>query len=212
MKAVIFDMDGVVVDSERHWATVEEKRIFEEAVGSNRLSAAETAGMNVADVYDHLDDEYGTTVTEAEFVDLYDAAAGEIYVERATLMDSFGSVVEDVQRRGQRIALTSSSPHRWIDLVIERHDLHDAFDVVVSADDVDAPSKPDPAVYRHTADRLGVEPDECIAVEDSKHGVDAAKEAGMYCIGYRTGGQDLSRADVIVETVTELADVLKRRA
>ena len=215
MKAVIFDMDGVVVDSERYWATVEEDHIFEEAVGADRLSAAEIAGMNVEDVYDYLDEQYGTTVSERAFVDLYDEAAETVYTERAALMDGFEGIVDDIRRRGQRVALASSSPRRWIDLVRDRFALADAFDVVVSAEDIEGQSKPAPAIYRHTADLLDVEPDECIAVEDSKHGVDAAKEAGMYCVGFRTAAnrdQDLSRADVIVETPRELADVLKRRA
>ena len=215
MKAVIFDMDGVVVDSERHWGAIEEAEIFAEAVGPDRLSASEIAGMNVSDVYAYLDEKFGTKVTESAFVDLYDEAAEEVYTRRAALMDGFEAVVEDARRRGQAVALASSSPRRWIDLALERHDLHDAFALVVSAEDIDGASKPAPDIYRHTADLLGVEPDECIAVEDSKHGVDAAKGAGTYCIGYRTAAnrnQDLSRADVIVEGPGELADQLERRA
>lgn len=214
MNAVIFDMDGVIVDSERYWQRIEERHILAEAVEAGALSASEITGMSVGDVYDYLDDRFETRVTREEFADLYDEGATELYTERVTLMDGFDRVLDSIRARGLKLALASSSPHRWIEMVTERFDLADAFDVVVSAEDIDAESKPAPDIYRHTADLLGVAPDRCIAVEDSTHGVSAAKEAGMYCIGYRGagGGQDLSRADVIVENAAELRRQIERRS
>jgi len=105
------------------------------------------------------------------------------------------------------VALVSSSPHRWIDYVLERFEIRGSFDAVVSADDVDGPSKPAPTIYEHAAGELGIDPTECVAVEDSEHGVAAATAAGMTVIGYvpdpdETG--DLPAADAVAASPAEL--------
>jgi HAD superfamily hydrolase (TIGR01509 family) len=205
--AVLFDVDGVVVDSERHWMPLEEKRIFPEAVAEGHdVAAAEITGMNYRDVYDYLADEYETRVTKAEFVALYDAAA-DLYGERASLMPGFRDLVAGL-RDSRQVALVSSSPHHWLDVVIDRFDL--ALDAVVSAEDASA-GKPDPAVYQRAAAELGVEPERCVAVEDSEHGVEAGNRTGTTTVGYRTDQNrdaDLSHADVVVEGSDELRDLL----
>lgn len=82
------------------------------------------------------------------------------------------------------VGVASSSPVRWIDIVYERLGI-DAFDAVVSADHVDR-GKPAPDVYELALERLGTRPTEGVAVEDSRHGVRAATDAGLSCIGYAT--------------------------
>ena len=85
--------------------------------------------------------------------------------------------------------------------MLERFGLRDAFRVVVSADELAGEGKPSPAIYLLTAKRLGVRPDRCIAIEDSQNGVLSAKNAEMFCVGFRNGfneEQDLSRADVVI--------------
>jgi len=211
MDAVCFDMDGVVVDSEHHWIPLENDRIFPTAVDGS-VEAEEISGMNVEDLYDHLDGEYDTTVDATEFVALYDEVAEELYTERVELMEGFHDLFAWLDESDTPVALVSSSPHRWIDLVLDRFDL--TFDVVVSAEDIDGHGKPEPAIYRRAADRLGVGPADCVAVEDSVHGATAAVRAGMYCLGYRGGersGQDLSPADALVagpEALRERLEIL----
>ena len=90
--------------------------------------------------------------------------------------------------------------------MLERFSLRDSFKVVVSADELAGEGKPSPAIYLLTAIRLGVSPHRCIAIEDSKNGVLSAKNAGMFCVGYRNGfneEQDLSRADMIIHHFAE---------
>lgn len=92
--------------------------------------------------------------------------------------------------------------------MLTRFGLRDAFKAVVSADELDGEGKPSPVIYLRTAQRLDVDPRQCIAVEDSKNGALSAKSAGMYCIGFRNGfneEQDLSRADMIIHRFSELA-------
>jgi beta-phosphoglucomutase-like phosphatase (HAD superfamily) len=85
-------------------------------------------------------------------------------------------------------------------------DVTDYFDFVVSSEDV-AYGKPDPEIFLKAASGLNVDPDECLVIEDSKLGVEAAKKAGMKCVGYRnphSGDQDLSEADIVIDNFSKL--------
>jgi len=209
--AVMFDMDGVLVDSEQHWATLENEHILPRTTASADVTASDIAGLNVTDLYVHLTEEYETTMGKSEFVALYDEAAEELYTERATLMDGFSDLVGTLRERGVGVSLVTSSPRRWVQLVLDRFEIEGAFDAIVCADDIDGASKPAPDIYEHAARTVTVDPERCIAIEDSAHGVQAARAAGMCCIGYRTGGnatQDLTNADTIVTEPTELRDRL----
>lgn len=123
------------------------------------------------------------------------------------------AVLFDVDSRA--VALVSSSPHDWISRMLDRFDLRESFDEVISAEEIDGASKPDPGVYEYAAEQLGVEPDECIAVEDSENGVESAKAAGMRVVGFRNQSDaalDLSEADVVVESPGELREMpIERR-
>ncbi|WP_232820576.1 HAD family hydrolase [Halorussus litoreus] len=208
-KAVLFDMDGVVVDSERYWVELEAE-LYPEVVAES-VSTEETTGMNFREIYDYLDDEYETTASKDEFVARYEEAARDIYGERVVLMDGFRELAADLREDGRAVALVSSSPHDWIDRMLDRFDLRDDFDAVVSAEEIDGASKPDPGVYEYAAEQLGVNPDECIAVEDSENGVESAKAAGMRMVGYRNQSDaelELSAADAVVESPGELQETL----
>lgn len=207
MDAVCFDMDGVMVDSERYWADIEAERIFPKA-GVADVDTAEITGMNYREVYEYLAENYDVDIEREEFLEVYEEAAREIYTERVALMDGFRDLCGTLRDRGKRLVVVTSSPPAWIDLVCERFELG-MFDEVVSAEEVEGPGKPEPHVYRHASEELGVAPEDCIAVEDSTHGVQSATAAGMVCIGYRGADEegkslDLSAADIVVSGPQEL--------
>ncbi|MFC6733159.1 HAD family phosphatase [Haladaptatus sp. DYSN1] len=208
-EAVLFDMDGVIVDSERYWIQQERDHIFPETVEGD-ITPAETTGMNVEDIYDFLDAEFETLVSKAEFLGRYDTAASHIYREEVALMEGFRDLVASLRAAGVKVALVSSSKHDWIEMVLDRFDLHEAFDLVVSAEDIDGASKPEPDIFLHAASRLSVEPSACVVVEDSTHGVQAAVAAGMYCIGYApdSPGQNLTAADDVANGPADLKEKL----
>jgi HAD superfamily hydrolase (TIGR01509 family) len=214
--AVLFDMDGVLVDSERYWAAFEAE-FYPEAVAGERVAREETTGMNYRDIYRYLDEEYGTTVTESAFVERYESAAERVYREQVSLLDGAGPMVDAVREAGYRVAVVSSSPLRWIRWVVERFDLG-PFDELVSAEEFDGPGKPAPDVYEHAAAELGVSPRECVVVEDSVNGVRAGAAAGASTVGYRgpdAADPDLdlaaAGADVVVEGPADLRAELGRR-
>jgi HAD superfamily hydrolase (TIGR01509 family) len=211
VRAVMFDMDGVLVDSERHWAPLENERILPRTTASADVTASDIVGLNVTDLYVHLTEEYETTMDEREFVALYDEVAEELYTERASLLDGFNDLVEMLREHEVKISLVTSSPRRWVQLVLDRFEIGGVFDTIVCADDIDGASKPAPDIYEHAARTVTVDPERCIAIEDSAHGIQAARAAGMHCLGYRTEAnatQDLTSADAIATGPTELHDQL----
>ncbi len=176
MTAVLFDMDGVLVDSEDYWVEFQREEILPATVPDEDVAVAETSGMNFREIYDYLDDEYGAAISREAFVQRFTEAAEEIYTERAALLDGLHALLAELDDRGVPTALVSSSPHEWIGMVTERFDLENEFDHVISADDIDAASKPAPDIFEYAAAEIGVPAEDCVVVEDSENGIEAALE------------------------------------
>lgn len=208
MHAVIFDMDGVIVDSEIHWKSLEGFFLKSLVPTWTDQDQGRIIGLSINDTYALLSGEYGLQKSREEFFALYQEIAREIYGQKAALIEGFHELLLLLKEKGVPLALASSSRKNWIDLLLDRYELRPYFDVVVSAEDLPGgQGKPSPAIYLHTAKLLGVPPEKCIVIEDSRNGVLSAKNAGMYCIGFRNGfneEQDLSGADTIVNGYKEL--------
>ncbi|WP_123535885.1 HAD family hydrolase [Halosimplex salinum] len=212
MDAVCFDMDGVLVDSEDYWVPYEEEELFP-TLGLEGLDVDEITGMNYREIYEYLVETYEIEMERAAFLAWYDEAATTIYGERVRLLDGADDLLATLRERGVTVALVSSSPHDWIDVVLERFDL--AFDAVISADALDGPGKPEPAVYEHAAREIGVDPTDAVAVEDSVHGIESASRAGMHVVGFRHGSADdtdRSAADFVAGSPASLREHILARA
>lgn len=207
VEALVFDMDGVIVDSERHWKQLEGFFLQQLIPHWDRADQGKITGLSLRDTFALLRDSYGLKHTESEFLDVYQDMAAQIYMEKVALLPGFTGLLDELRAHEVPLALTSSSLRSWIEMVLARFSLHDAFRVVVSAEELKGEGKPSPAIYIHTAKELGVPAARCIVIEDSRNGVLSAKAAGMYCIGLRNGfneEQDLSGADIIVHGFHEL--------
>ncbi|MDY6770506.1 MAG: HAD family phosphatase [Candidatus Nanohaloarchaea archaeon] len=212
-EAVIFDMDGVIVDSERYWKQHED-RVYDDLLPDG-LDASkvlqQVKGMNFREIYDFLRREYGTNISRDEFIKRYHDIAETIYQDQVSMMDGFPDLVQQLRDSGARVGLASSSPPSWIEMVLERFGLEDAFDTTLSAEQIDTDGKPQPGIYLEAAERLGVDPEDCTAVEDSPNGIMAAKQAGMRCIAYLAHSNeddDLSKADLVATDPNELTSYL----
>ena len=208
---VCFDMDGVLVDSEDYWHPAERDRILPEVLDGDVPDLDEITGMNYREIYAHLDDEYEVAVSEEEFVDVYDETATEVYGERVRLLPGAREFVEELRDAGVPVALVSSSPPHWIDVVLDRFDL--AFDLVASAAEFDGPGKPEPGLYEDAIEDLGGVPEHAVVVEDSRNGVLAAHRAGARVVAFRddhNADTDLSEADAVVEGAEELFDAVRQ--
>lgn len=208
IKAVIFDMDGVLVDSEQWWFQTT-KEWLSGLIGKtwDEKKEARITGKSVPDIYRSLNEYYSLSISEQEFFDVYNVMAQDVYMRRASLTPHVRQTLEAIQGCTILLALASSSPHSWIKIMLSRFSLAPYFAVIVSSEDVGFAGKPSPDIYLYTAQKLSVSPKQCVVIEDSRNGVLAAKAAGMVALGYRTPhnqNQNLDKADIII---TDLAEI-----
>lgn len=211
-KAFIFDMDGVIIDSEPLHSRVKMETFAHFGLPFDEGDLAQYMGRTSVDIFsDVLKKEHRTDVSVQEIVNYKHAHYLELAVGGA--LEAIPGSLELIARlraAGVPLALATSSWRRVVDAILVQFDLTEAFASVISGSELPK-SKPDPAIYRLSAEALGVEPRKCVVLEDTAAGVAAAKGAGMYCIGFRSphsGVQDLSRADEIVDDLATI-DVAK---
>jgi len=212
MTAVLCDMDGVIISSEAHWKRHESEDIYPAVVPDQDVPPEETTGMYYREIYDYLDDNYGAAISREEFLELFEAAGRQIYGEEAEIVAGVPELLRDVRTEGHSVSLVTSSPHHWIDVVLDRFDLAEDFDAIVSAADVER-GKPAADVYERAAELAGEDPSDCIAIEDSTNGASAAKAAGAFTIGFTGVHNDIDRSvpDVVAEDVDQLRELLVER-
>lgn len=209
MKAVIFDMDGVIIDSEPLHKDIG-KDIFKEL------------GLNISD------EEYNTYIGTTSYYmwndikNKYDLKNGledlvrnerDIYLKHLKAnkdsvnpIEGVTKLIKELHENGIKLAVASSSPIKVIETVIEIFNLNSYFDFLITGDSVKN-SKPEPDIFLYAAEKLDVSPKQCIVIEDSCNGTKAAKKAEMKCVGYKnlnSGIQDLSRADKIVDSFLDI--------
>jgi HAD superfamily hydrolase (TIGR01509 family) len=209
MTAVLFDMDGVIVDSEAYWEPTERTDILPTVVPEADVDVAEITGRPYREIYTYLDEHYEVAVSRERFLEMFESAAREIYSEKVALLSGFEGLRAELADRDVPVALVTSSPYEWVDIVRDRFGL--TFDAVVSAEDVDA-GKPEPDIYEAAAAAVDCDPSDCVAVEDSTHGARAATAAGTYCIGYVGVHDSLDRSAVaeVASTPVELRTAVLR--
>lgn len=184
MTAVIFDFDGVVVNSEVLWAK-SNKEIFQKLIAeewTDKHKAAIT-GMSMQQIRAWLEKEHNVTITLEKLQEAVGAVAVGIYKEQCQLLPGVEKLIQDLHAERIPMAIASGSPSKWIRLSLERFSLTSYFQDIASVYDLDLPGKPNPDVFLKAAELIGKTPEECIVFEDSVAGVNAAKAAGMRCIG-----------------------------
>ena len=184
-KAIIFDMDGVIIDSEPLHEKAQ-RIVFSQyqlTVPSTVFSAFK--GKTEADVFGHVVEAYADNHVDAsELIALKHAVYSDLMGE-LQLIDGARPLIERLVKRGIPLGLTTSATRRDQQRTFALFDLGTYFNVVMTAEDVANP-KPDPEPYLKTAKHLGVPPASCLVIEDSTHGVTAAQRAGCTVIGLST--------------------------
>jgi len=207
----VFDMDGVLLDSEPFWRAVETEVFAGLGIEVTEADLMRTMGVRVADVVAMWHERHPWTEPSREEVveEIVQGVVDRIGRE-GVLNEGVEDAIDYFRGHGLRLALASSSPMRMIRGVLAHVGLADRFEVVRTAED-EAHGKPDPAVYRSAARDLGVPPERSLAIEDSVAGVRSAKSAGMVCVAYATTDpvlEDLDEADLVIHSLTELDDRL----
>lgn len=203
--AFIFDMDGVIYDSEPIHAKAKKQVLAEWGITISHERLAAFVGRSSRDFYGTMVKENPQCpVSWQELARRKHALYKKLLVEddSITTMPGVRELLERLKAAGYVIGLGSSSTMEMIQLVLGRFGLKDYFRVLVSGDELPR-SKPDPLIFLTVAEKLGVKPENCTVIEDAFAGVTAARAAGMHCIGYynpNSGAQDLSGADRIVKS------------
>lgn len=208
-EAVIFDMDGVLIDSEPLHIQLEEE-IFRE-IGAN-ISFDEHisfVGTTSHYMWEYVKNKCNVPLTVEELVEM-DRKRYFDYIsendDAVKPIEGIDEIVKELYSREVKLAVASSSPIDVIELVVKRLKLESYFDELVSGDFVQR-SKPYPDIFLYAAEKLNIAPERCIVIEDSNKGVLAAKSAGMKVVGFinpNSGDQDISMADMVIRSFSEL--------
>lgn len=181
--AVIFDMDGVLVDGEPlHFATVNELLGRE---GKSISLEQYKPYMGTKTGWADMISDFGLTQPREYYSPIYRELVLEKYESQSQALPGALSLVTALRMSGAKLGLASSSIRPWVEACLRRIRLADAFDVTVTGSEI-VNGKPDPEIYLMTAERLGVAPSECLAVEDAPAGIESAKAAGMTVWAVRT--------------------------
>jgi HAD superfamily hydrolase (TIGR01509 family) len=205
--AVVFDLDGVLVDSEHVWDEVREELARERGGRWHERAQADMMGMSSTEWSRYMHDVVGLPEPPEEISREVVRRMLDRYAERLPLIDSAVGAVERVALRWP-LGLASSSNRELIDRALEVSGLARHFRATVSSEEVER-GKPAPDVYLEAARRLGVEPAKCTAVEDSSSGIKSAHGAGMRVVtipnaAFPPPADVLALADVVLPSIAEL--------
>lgn len=208
MKAVIFDMDGVLVDSQPYHFKADIDTMAEYGVIKDQKFYELFAGTLTADRMRTLKEMFGLDVPVEEMTIKRENMILDIMgKEDIKPVSGIPEFLRSIKEKGLTTAVASSSDYKLINLILDRLKIAKYFDSVTSGSDVKR-GKPSPDVFLLAAERIGIEPAECLVVEDSENGVKAAKAAGMKALGYinpTSGKQDLSLADFITDDFKKIS-------
>lgn len=204
-------MDGVIIDSEPLHLEIE-KELLEELGGKfSEVQHDGFVGTTDEHMWETLKNKFDLEPSVEEMIEMKKERFIK-NIHRIPLIDNFDTFISSLYNRGYLIGLASSNNRKAVDSIIEKFDLNKYLRVSVSGDDV-IKGKPNPEIFLKAAKKMNVNPSECLVMEDAANGVRAAKAANMICIGFKnpnSGNQDLSKADLIVESYNELnPDIMK---
>jgi sugar-phosphatase len=211
-QAAIFDMDGLIIDSEPLWRKAEIAVFGDYGISLTESMCASTMGLRLDEVVSHWreqtpDCNYDVEEVSGKIVDRME----ELIRLGGTTMPGVLPAIELFKRLECSLAIASSSCMRLISAVVETLELGSSFDIIHSAEGEER-GKPDPAVYISTSKLLNVAPEKCIALEDSLNGVIAAKQAGMTCIAVpdsmSPSAEIRDAADIMLTSLEELDEKL----
>lgn len=207
VKAFIFDMDGVIIDSEPIHNKVLAAKLTKYNIPTKDINFDKFIGMASTEVFSHFIVNYQIPHT-AEELTLSHMQEFKDYLcsHKLQAIEGIIPLLDELKSQKIALAIASSSPLDIIKHVVKSFNIDDYFQVLVSGEDLPQ-SKPAPDIYLDTARKLNVLPEECVVLEDSKNGSIAAKKAGMFCIGFKnlnSGNQDLSYADICVNKISDI--------
>ncbi len=208
IQTVIFDMDGVIVDTEpvHHYAYNQHFKMLNIEITPEMY--ASFTGNSTKNIFERLKATYNLEDDVQTLVETKRNLFNEAFdhKEDLYLLEGVEDLIKDLHHNGMQLVLASSSAKVTINRIFNRFGLHQYFSHIVSGEDFPK-SKPHPAIFEHAAYISQTPRENCIVIEDSTNGIIAAKAAGIYCIGYdsiNSKMQDYSLADQVISNFKEL--------
>jgi HAD superfamily hydrolase (TIGR01509 family) len=202
---VIFDMDGVLADSEPVYYAAMQSVLAPLGIEIRDEHQRAVMGSSIESTWRYFAETFALEGPLDALVEAYDLQLRRLLAEVNETLPGVRELIPKLRERGLPIGVASSSIPEWIEALLGGLGLQDAFDVAVSAREAGA-SKPAPDVYLLAAARLGVEASGCIAIEDTPTGLTSAKAAGMFVVQTRSASSafpPLAGADVVIESLLE---------
>lgn len=207
IKALVFDLDGVIIDSESINTELTLQVLRDVGAQSDTDEISQFVGVQNEKMWTILIDRHQIKESVEQLMEKQ-----RVYILERFLngeLEPIAGVIElleEARSKNLKIALATSAPRVYAEYILKKIKAAEYFEVLVTSDEI-AKSKPDPEVYITAAKALGLKPEECIAIEDSTAGIQAAKSAGMTCIGFKnpnSGNQDTTKADNVVTSIREI--------
>lgn len=205
ISTIIFDMDGVIIDSEPLHSKIEYELFKELGLDISREEHSKYVGRS--DLWSSIVDEYKLSYEPDELhqrkLDRYLSHLHSSYKDGP--IEGVVELIKKLNSGGKKLVLASSSTMQNIELVMEMFSISKYFSHKVSGADL-LTSKPHPEIFIKAAEAVNAGVRDCLVIEDSENGVRAAKAAGMICVGYRnpnSGNQNLQQADFIIDSFAE---------
>lgn len=200
-KAIIFDKDGVIIDTKPIHYEVLQSFLKEMGLHITEEEYNHSCGITSIELFKRLNSKFNTNYDINTMVDKFQRKYINTIRENTNIkpIKNVDVLIKKLYENKFKLAVASSAKREKIDLVLNRFGLADYFNAIVSGYEVNN-SKPHPDIFLKAAEKLGVDPKECIVIEDSTNGIKAAKAANMFCVGYNNpiSNQDLSEADMII--------------
>jgi beta-phosphoglucomutase len=212
IKAIIFDMDGVLVDSEPFHVDIERRQFQLNHLSISEEEHHQYVGVASDVMWREIAKGHSLSIGVEELIEMNKKESIRYFSElkEIPVMPGLFDLLEKLTRKNYPMAVASSSFPEIIELILERTGLLKYFKVVVSSHEAGM-SKPEPDVFLLAANRLGINPEECIVIEDSANGILAAHAANMSCIAYKGPGVNpvnQKEADAVVTNFDQLAMML----
>jgi len=208
IRCVIFDMDGVIIDSEPIHMECEKEIFRKLGISITEEEHHSMVGTTDKVMWTRLKKSFNLSQPTNELVKLKQSFYIEYLKSRTNLkpVPYIPELISSLHQNEFILALASSSPHTQIEFILNEFKLKNYFSVIVSGDDVKH-GKPNPEIFLKASALTAVPPEYCLVIEDSMNGVLSAKNANMWCIAYRnpnSGNQNLKRADMEISSFKDL--------